>query len=186
MCPSQDLKQGTRRGKKKNQTKRKDGLASLFSCELPANTHTQSLIVPDGSLRLGKARGLPRWENSGYIYTAKAFSWKTSQATQPSSTEKFVSTVLKANLFSIRVYVFTLHNYWPLSSTIARPIPELFLKGNEPFPKEEGGRRKYRYQCGQLVSRVLEQTGKRGYLILQVGLVHPHALLLQQILKQLP
>ena len=46
------------------------------------------------------------------------------------------------------------------------------------------------YHCGQLVSRALEQTGKRGYLRLhpaeQVGLVYPHALLLQQIFKQVP
>lgn len=67
-------------------------------------------------------------------------------------------------------------------------MPELFLKGNEPFPK--GDRRKHMYQRGQLVSRALEQTGKRGYLPLhpaeQVGLVHPRALLPQQVLKQLP
>lgn len=46
------------------------------------------------------------------------------------------------------------------------------------------------YQREQLVPRVLEQTGKRSYLPLhlaeQMGLVHPHALLLQKILKPLP
>lgn len=46
------------------------------------------------------------------------------------------------------------------------------------------------YQCEQLVSKALEPTGRRDCLTLhpaeQVGLVHTHALFLQQISKQLP
>lgn len=89
----------------------------LYVCFQP--TLTQSLtvqVVPDGSLWLGKARGLPRWEDPDYFYTAKACSWKASQATQPSSTEGLMFIGLKAYLFWIRVAVSTLLNCWPLSS----------------------------------------------------------------------
>jgi len=50
---------------------------SMFSCGFPANAYKKILIlqvVPHCSLSLGKARGLSRWENLGYLYTAKACS----------------------------------------------------------------------------------------------------------------